>query len=524
MLLRPAGADIPGLEGNALEYTAFRLLTEAAARWPDRPAYTDDHTTVTFSRLLEMAHAVGTTLLSAVNAPVQPVAVLTRRNVASLVGFFGALARGCYYVPVDCAMPSVRMRALLERLRPQVLLYAPEDAALAEELAQTLACAPVPLALETACATLARPEELAAARAQVLDVDPAYLIFTSGSTGTPKGILVSHGSLLDFIDWYADFTGAGPEDRLGNQAPFFFDLSVKDIYLTLKTGAETVILPKKCFSFPVLLTRALDEHRITTLSWATSAFHLVANSGVLENHPPHYLKRVLLGGEALHARQLNIWRRALPEVQFVNLYGPTEVTVDCTYYPITRSFADDEPVPIGRACPNMQVLLLDEQGRPVPPGEPGEICVRGRGVAIGYFDDPDRTGASFGQNPLNPLYPDRLYHTGDLAVLGEDGNLTFRSRADGQIKHMGYRIELGEIETALSAVEGVQAAVCFFDAPADKLVCVYQGSLDEKALVTALADRLPRYMLPNRWERRQALPYTPGGKIDRTALREEVLS
>lgn len=357
----------------------------------------------------------------------------------------------------------------------------------------------------------------------MLDIDPAYVIFTSGSTGIPKGIVICHRSVIDFTEWFVSAGGFTQEDVLANQAPFYFDLSVKDIYTALKTGATVHIIPQKLFLFPLPLVRFLEEKRITALAWATSAFHLLAASGALEREAPTHLRTVLLGGEALQAKYLNRWRRALPQVRYVNLYGPTEVTVDCTWYPIERDFADHEAIPIGRPCPNKEIVLLDEQLRPVPPGQPGEICVRGMGLTRGYFGEWDKTRSALIQDPRNPHYPDLLYRTGDLAVMDGDGVLTFLSRRDGQIKHMGYRIELGEIETALTSLPQVEEAVCLFDRERDKILCVYSGE-ESPQVARQARSLLPRYMVPNLYHWRKALPHNPNGKIDRAALREEFLS
>ena len=199
----------------------------------------------------------------------------------------------------------------------------------------------------------------------------------------------------------------------------------------------------------MLLLKAMEEAGVTAINWATSAFHLVAASDALTKYAPTHLKKAALGGEALQARYVNLWKAAVPGLQVVNMYGPTETTIDCAAMHLTREYRDDEPIPIGRACRNKQIILLKDDLTEAQPGEPGEICVRGSGVAAGYFADPAKTDAAFIQNPLCPDFRDILYRTGDMAVLREDGYLYFLARRDGQIKHMGYRIELGEIEVAL---------------------------------------------------------------------------
>lgn len=501
------------MQKNLLEY-----LENTAQRLPDHIAYRDERDEISFSDLLEKSRRIGSALLS--GGPVKrPVAVLTRRSVCSLMGFFGILNAGSCYVPVDAEMPRGRMDSVLNQVRPAAVLYAEEDAELAKELEQSWNIMSIKAAMD-------QPENvtlLAQARSRTLDADPAYIIFTSGSTGVPKGILVSHRSVIDFTDWYAEITGVTEEDHLGNQAPFFFDLSVKDVYLTLKTGAMTYILPKKCFLFPRLLINALNEQRITTLSWATSAFHMTAATGVLEKYKPEYLKRVLLGGEALQAKMLNKWRKALPNANYVNLYGPTETTVDCTWFPIRREYADSEQIPIGKACANMEVILLNDQNQAAAPGEPGEICARGTGVAIGYYADPEKTAKAFVQNPLNPDYPDRIYRTGDFGRLNEDGDIVFISRGDDQIKHMGYRIELGELETAIYGIPEISAVVCLFDRAADKILCIYRGEPEADPLAKTLRGLLPKYMVPNRYIKLENMPYNANGKIDRAVLKKTYL-
>ena len=429
---------------------------------------------------------------------------MTSRDARCIAAFFGVLCSGNYYVPVDREMPGDRKAKIFATLQPLEVLD-PEEEGFFESLPE------------------ADAGLLAARRSKVLDIDPAYAIFTSGSTGDPKGIAIAHRSVIDFIDWFTEAGGFSENDVLGNQAPFYFDLSVKDIYTAAAVGATVHIIPKKLFMFPALLLQFLQDRGVTAIVWATSAFHLLANSGALTPDCLPALRTAILGGEALRARQLNIWAKSLPNVRYINLYGPTEVTVDCTWYPIDREFADDEVVPIGRACANKEVLLLDEELKPCASGQPGEICVRGTGLAKGYIGDWEKTRAAFIQDPRNSFYPDLIYRTGDIGVMDETGCISFLSRRDGQIKHMSYRIELGEIETALAALEGVDEAVCFFEAARDKIHCAYTGQAESGAVAKTLRGRLPKYMLPNIYHKLEALPHNANGKIDRKALTDKFL-
>lgn len=499
------------LQKNVLEY-----LGSSAARFPNKLAFADETSQFTFAQLLAAAQGLGSALAEQSPALNRPVVVLINHTAANIAAFMGVLSAGHFYVPLDLQMPLPRLRGILEELSPVALIYPAGK----EEIAQALSDLCPMMAAEDGFSYPINAPLLAQRQAKILDVDPVYAIFTSGSTGAPKGIVICHRSVIDFIEWMADACQFTSQDVLGNQAPFYFDLSVKDIYLTLKCGCTTQIIPKKAFLFPTLLVDFLTERKVSALVWATSAFHLVANSGVLEQKIPSHLRTVILGGESLQAKQLNRWRAALPDVQYINLYGPTEVTVDCTWYPITRTFADEERIPIGYACANKEVFLLDETLQPVSPGQPGELCVRGIGLSKGYFGQWDKTRAAFIQDPRNPSYPDLIYRTGDLAIMEEDGLFTFLTRQDGQIKHMGYRIELGEIETVLNSLPTIREAVCFFDQEKDRIHCAYTGSEDTKMLAKAARVMLPRYMVPNLYHRLDDMPHNPNGKIDRPKLKE----
>ena len=477
---------------NAAEY-----LERTAARVPDKVAFSDASGSLTFGQLLQDARALGTVLAGLPGCKNAPVAVLTGRTVQSVAALQGVLQSGNYYVPIDEQMPEARMRRILAQVHARAIVFPEACRPQAERLAD---CAPL-VCLEEAEKTAPDNALLQARREQIIDLDPVYLLFTSGSTGTPKGIVIS----------------------------------CKDLYQTLKLGATCVILEKKFFALPLFLLQALDRNGVTAVNWATSAFHLAASSGALEKCVPHALRKIVVGGEALQARYVNMWKRAIPEADLYNMYGPTETTVDCAALHLTRTYRDDEPIPIGRACRddeaipigkacrNMQLLLLKDDLTEAAPGETGELCVRGSGLAAGYFADAEKTNSAFIQNPLCPDYRDILYRTGDMAVQREDGNFYFLARRDGQIKHMGYRIELGEIETALYSVKGLREAVCFYDAMRDRIVCVYAGDLDTNTLAKALRTALPKYMLPNVYEKLEALPHNANGKLDRAALKERFL-
>ena len=316
--------------------------------------------------------------------------------------------------------------------------------------------------------------------------------------------------------------GIGRDDVIANQAPFDFDVSVKDIFPALKTGATLEVIPKKFFSVPKKLLDFLDDRKVTNLTWAVSALCIISMLKGFRYKVPKTIRRVMFSGEVMPVKHLNYWRSYLPDVLYVNLYGPTEITCNCTYYIVDREFAEDEVLPIGKAFPNERVFLLDEEDRLLTePGKLGEICVSGTALALGYFRNWEKTEEVFVQNPLNRRYLEPVYRTGDLGRYDEQGELYYVTRKDFQIKHMGHRIELGEIETAFQALDGVSRACCIYDEPNTKILGFYVGTPEAKEIIEGLAEKLPRFMIPNVFYRVDEMPVTKNGKIDRKALMAE---
>lgn len=496
------------MQKNVVEY-----LENIVKKYPNKIGFYDSNCKCTFWQFDVMAKHVAMEIYNS-NTFNKPIVVLVDRDVSSLACMMGILYSGNFYVPVDRKMPKQRFEYIIKKVNPEFIICSKADEYFVNGVDKKI------IYRENCVDNFIEEDILLKIRNKILDVDPAYVIFTSGSTGEPKGIVVSHRSVIDFVEWMASSCDISKNSILANQAPFYFDLSVKDIFMTLKFGATLHVLSKKELMFPVCLVDYLNLNRINTLIWATSAFNLVANSGVLDKKKPKYLKKVILGGETLLAKNLNIWKKALPKVEYINLYGPTEVTVDCTYYKIDREFGDNEEVPIGRACENKEVILLDENLKEVEVGEVGEICVRGSGLAHGYFNDFEKTSQSFIQNPNNSCYRDIIYRTGDLAVKDENGYIYFKARKDSQIKHMGYRIELGEIEVAINSCREIKNAICFYDENNKKIVCFYEGSISEEMLIKHIENIIPKYMYPNILRCVDKMPHNLNGKIDRVKIKE----
>lgn len=502
--------------------TILELLEEQAERLPDHIAFEDENKSVTFSALQETAKRVGTALLAAVFLQ-DPIAFYMEKSVDAVCGMMGVLYAGGFYSFIDVRQPAARADRAIAVLQPSLLLYDRKTAEQAKELSYS----GPRLCLEDLLEDLPPVDEegLSSVRSRIVSTDPLYVNFTSGSTGTPKGVAVSHGAVLDFIPRFVEISGIDETDILGNQAPFDFDVSVKDIYTTLYTGATTLLIPRTYFTQPMKLMDYLCDHEVTSLCWAVSAMCFVSIMNGFDYRVPDKVRRVMFSGEVMPVRQLQVWQKFLPDAMYCNLYGPTEITCNCTYFILQRRYEKTETIPIGKPFPNERVFLLDEDDELVTEQNvnvEGEICVCGSELALGYWHDAEKTAKAFVQNPLNTAYPERMYRTGDLAFYNEDGDLVYTSRKDFQIKQMGQRIELGEIEAAAMAQDGVSRAACVYDTRKKKIILCYTGEKEEDAVRKDLAVNLPPYMMPGKTKQMEELPMNKNGKIDRQALLLEV--
>ncbi len=496
---------------------AVRMLDETAARFPNRAAVEDGDTILSYVEYRRISRAVGTGLLRA-GAARRPVIVYLPKSARALCVFMGAQYAGCPYAPVDPHIPMARLAKIIESLRPGCIVTE-------EPLAANLA------ALDLRGAAVARYDELSLtptdeaaldrATNAVIDTDPIYIMYTSGSTGAPKGVTIPHRGILDYAEWVVSAFSFTEETVMAGQAPFYFDNSTFDIYGSMRCGGKLVLIPDALVLYPLRLPQFLAEKEITSIFWVPTVLINVANSGALEGVELPKLKTVAFCGEVMPNRQLNVWRRALPGRTFANLYGPTEITDVCCCYFVDREFADSDPLPIGRACANMRVLILREDGTEAAPGEQGELCVLGAGVALGYWNAPELTAKAFCPNPSNGSWGERMYRTGDLAYRDADGLLQFCGRRDSQIKLKGNRIELGEIEAAAVCVEGVENAAAVFDAPRERIVLFVEtkGTLPLRRFNLELKKYVPNYMLPAKLAAMERLPHTANDKIDRQALK-----
>ncbi|MDY2777335.1 MAG: amino acid adenylation domain-containing protein [Collinsella sp.] len=492
------------------------LLDGRATAQPDRIAATDGRESITWLALQERAQHIASHLVTADRAG-QPVIVLAEKGIGALASCLGVLYAGGCYVPIDPISAPARLEKVCRALGNPAVLVDNASAPLLKHAPKGIDAIGIDRALATGVDRGAR----AAARAPTLGSDPAYILFTSGSTGTPKGVVVCHRSVIDFARSFTELFGIDGTDVIGNQAPFDFDVSVKDIYGALVTGARLVILPRPLFSEPAKLVDALAKNRVTTLTWAVSALCLLTSLHALDHAPLPDVRRVLFSGETMPTRHLAQWLHHLPQADFVNLYGPTEVTCNCLYHPIDRSRDYSLGMPLGTPFPDHEVMLLDERAHPVTEaGGVGEIYVRTPQLALGYLGDPDATAAAFVPNPLDGRVPDTVYRTGDLAELTAQGELIFKGRRDNQIKHMGHRIELEEIDLAIERVEGIDRCRCAYDARRHRIHAFIEGGLGADEAARIAQGMLPAHLMPHSFVPVDAMPLSKNGKVDRRALLE----
>ncbi len=497
--------------------SAVCLLDRAAALRGGKTAVKDEWRSVTYAQLREISRSIGTAILRS-GSKRRPIIVYLPKSISALSCFMGAMYAGCPYVPVDAHIPMTRLQKIIDNLAPGHIITSPELSAKLEaiDLKGAQVCF-----YDELCAAEADDGLIETSLAQVCDIDPIYVMYTSGSTGTPKGVTIPHRGIIDYAEWVTTTFDYGEDTVMAAQAPFYFDNSTFDIYGTLKCMGTLILIPDTLLLFPSKLPEFLRDNEVTSIFWVPTVMINVANSGALDNCELPRLRVIAFAGEVMPNLQLNIWRRALPDCVYANLYGPTEITDVCCYYIVDRPYADHETLPIGKACRNMRLVILNEDNKEAAVGEQGELCILGSGLALGYWNSPEITEKVFVQNPLNTEYHQRLYRSGDLAYVNEEGLIIFLGRKDGQVKVKGNRIELGEVEAAARCVSKVENACALFDSEA-QIIVLFVESEDSTTLRRfnmELKKYIPAYMLPGKLITMEKLPYTANGKIDRMTLR-----
>ncbi len=494
-------------------------LDDTAQRFGGKIAICDKEGAMTFADIRDKAFGIADEIIRMGIGHNRPVVVFLEKSAKVLISFMGIAYSRNFYSPVDIDMPDARIEKILEILEPELVIT---SYALSGQFRQIGYTGKMLIYEDVKPVSGNKAEKVKLAQKQIIDTDLLYVLFTSGSTGIPKGVSITHRSVIDYVEWVTGTFGITENDRFGNQAPFYFDNSILDIYCMLKTGASLYIIPKEMFSQPVMLLEYLKKNKIDTIFWVPSALIMVSRLKAFRDVDlTGVLKRVLFCGEVMPNKQLNIWRKYLPDCVYANLYGPTEITDACTYYIVDREFSDEESLPIGIPMKNTEIMILDENNGLIrEPGRAGELCVRGTSLAVGYYNNPEKTREAFVQNPLQRAYEEKIYRTGDIVKYNERYEIIYLSRKDFQIKHLGHRIELGEIETAASSLDEVSMCCCLYDEKKNKIVLFLEKNISKEDLNLKLKELIPEYMLPGKVIYIEELPLNANGKVDRIKLKE----
>ena len=499
-----------------------QYLRNAERKYSCQIALVDYKKSLTYGDYLNYSEHVAYYLIKR-NLFKKPVAVMMDKSVQAIISFLGVAISGNYYSVIDDKMPQNRIEKILDTFQPAVILYDKKNEKKAKMLFESYGTDIISYdEIQDCVLTAENREEIINTERKIIDTDILYVLFTSGSTGIPKGVIITHKSVIDYTEWASETFNFDHYSRFGNQAPLYFDNSVLDIYSTIRGGGTLYLIPQMLYSFPIRLLEYIRDNEINTIFWVPTVLCRVADLGLLDKCNVGCLKNIIFAGEVMPARQLNVWISRLPDAVFANLYGPTEITVDCTYYIVNRPIRDDEPVPIGYACENTDVLILNNENKLVEVGEKGELCVRGSSLSLGYYNNPEKTQEAFVQNPLNSLYREIIYRTGDIVHYNERGEIIYDGRRDSQIKHTGHRIELGEIETAVFSNSNIKSNCCLHEPVKDQLVLFYVGEIGEEILRKYLINILPEYMVPNTYYKLDQMPLNMNGKIDRVKLKNQI--
>jgi amino acid adenylation domain-containing protein len=521
-------------------YLLHQLLSESAARYPDKDALSFKDERMTYGELERESDRLASGLSGMGLERGERAGIYMNRCIASIVGVFGIMKAGATYVPIDPLCPPARLSYIMNKCRIKYLLTTQEKLVNIEQVFPSNSPLENILVMNgrdsgsgsPGSAKLFRWPDIRetasedALRMNTVDSDLAYILFTSGSTGNPKGVMLSHLNSLTFVNSAHDFFKIRMNDRFSNICPLHFDMSVFDLFVAFKAGATVVIIPETTTIFPVKLAEAIAKNRISVWNSVPSALSLLASYKNLDGHDLSSLRLILFAGEQFPLKYLRRLQEAVPGAKFCNMYGQTEAN-SSTYYWVEQLPPDAKAsLPIGRSLPNFEVFSLDEDGKRVTePGQEGELYVRASTVALGYWEEVEKTEKAFVKNPLRPDLNERVYKTGDLVSLDSQGNYVFLGRKDHMIKSRGYRIEIGEIETVLNNHPEIGNAVVI-PIPDELIgnrisvliVPSTPGKMKKEDILQYCSQHLPKYMIPESVEFRDSLPTTSSGKVDRKKL------
>lgn len=506
---------------NVIEY----LEQSTVKGWDNKAAVVEETRSVDFKTLVKKSKRLASTLIKSKDLINKPIAVFLPKSIDSVITNVGITYSGNIYMNLDVKNPDTRLSNILSKIEPVIIItnriYYQRISLLADRHTTILQIEDIDADESLEDSTLFNRLH------NIIDTDPYCIINTSGSTGTPKGVVLNHRSFIDFTEWSLHQFQIGEHEVLGSLSPLYFDIYSFELCLLMSTGATIFIIPEQLATFPAKLVEFVNAKGINYIFWVPTIMVNIANLDLLSTYKLPELKRVWFAGEVFPTKHLNYWRKHVAHATFTNLYGPIEITLDCTYYNVEKDFPNDVPIPIGFPCRNTDVLILNDEDQLAATNEKGELCVRGTSLAMGYYNDPEKTAKAFVQNPLNKNYPELIYRTGDVVYKNEEGEIIFVGRTDFQVKHLGYRIDLSELEHVIVNTWGRVKNACVLYHPFKKEICLIYEANKEIPPVDfrgELIQFLPKYMLPSLFYFVEEMPKNPNGKIDRNYLKETLLS
>jgi len=499
---------------NLIEY-----FVETVAKFPERNAIVNGERKVTFAELDVLARRLAGVIIEGIHSKNRPVAVFMPKSVEALQTDLAITYSGNAYMNLDVKNPAERLGNIFALIQPAAVVTNTKFKAVIEPIATSSGAMVINVDEITSDSAAPSQEELLSRISDLIDTDPYCIINTSGSTGTPKGVVLNHKSFIDFMAQTFDEYKFSENDIIGSLSPVVFDIWSYEMCLLQGKGACIVVIPDTWSAFPVKILQLMQQQNVSYIFWVPTIMVNIANMGLLQQVQLPTLRLCWYAGEVFPTKQFNIWRHSLPQTTFANFYGPIEITLDCVYYTVEREIADDEPVPIGKAFRNTDILILDENNQRVTEAnKEGELCVRGTSLAMGYYNNPEKTAAAFVQNPLNHSYPEIIYRTGDLVFINNLGEIVFKGRKDSLIKHMGYRIELGEIEhVIINTLKLVKNGCVVYNHERKEITLYYEAEQELTAgdFRKAIGNTLPKYMIPVVYHHLPELKRNTNGKIDR---------
>lgn len=501
--------------------TLVEVICDTTARFENKVAFTDITCCYTYKETYEIACHIAISLIK-LHVEFEPVAIYMERSAKIPGVMAGILFSSNFYTVLDVDSNEKRLQNIVSILQPKVIICEKKDEINCKKIFPNC----IILCFEQAIITKYDMVVIHSVSQKVISTDPAFVIFTSGSTGMPKGSIITHKNVISYSQWFVKCFSINHFTNFGSQTPFYFSMSVSDLYATWLSGATYHLIPKEYFVFPSLLIQYLNDKKIDTIYWVPTALKIVAQFDLLAYEQVRFLKNVFFAGEVMPIKTLNYWKKYYPDMRYVNLFGPTETTDICAYYIVDKEYSENESLPIGKACEGIRLMILDEKNQLITDENvKGELYVIGDFVAKGYYHDIDKTKQSFVLNPFITNYEEIAYKTGDIVMYNDNKELLYCGRKDYQIKHHGYRIELKEIETAMNSVEGIDTCVCLYDQGKDEIILLYEGLEEKKEFIQKMAkNRLNDYMIPSKYIYIQKLPINSNGKIDRVILKNRYVT